>query len=394
MALVGPISPVVGPTGLLRYGGDKHDRSMRLSQLNRAPAYLSALDVSLWAGAVLIFVASVAAGGGSPTVSFITSLIAVSITSAVLGRSVDQLGGRLRPAVIGTFQAIIGNVPELIIGIMALRQGLVLVVQAALIGSALNLLLLGNGLAFITCGLRHGSQPIDPHRTQITRVALVSLIVILITPALAVNLHTPAASHTEAISYVAAMVLLVVFSLSLWARLRADGDMAPPEQNVSDTAADQRRPWPLVLVLTVLAVSGVLIGVEADQFADVLTSAAETLGLTAAFIGLFIVATIGNIAQIGPAVQLAWHGDADTATAIGMEGALQVALMLAPLLILLAPLVGAASFTLIFPPMMIVATIAAVILVVFVTIDGRINAIEGAMLLALYAVLGSLFWWG
>src|SRR5690606_41372933 len=81
-------------------------------------------------------------------------------------------------------------------------------------------------------------------------------------------------------------------------------------------------------------------------------------------------------------------------TAITMEGALQVALLLAPLLTLLAPLVGAGSFTLIFPPMMIVATIAAVILVVFVTIDGKVNAVEGAMLVALYAVLGSLFWWG
>ncbi|MFC7740136.1 hypothetical protein ACFQXA_03000 [Nocardiopsis composta] len=143
-----------------------------------------------------------------------------------------------------------------------------------------------------------------------------------------------------------------------------------------------------------LAGSGLLIGIEADWFTDSLEPAVDAVGMSTAFVGLFIVSTVGNLSQIGPAVQLAWRGDADTATAITMEGALQVALLLAPLLTLLAPLVGAGSFTLIFPPMMIVATIAAVILVVFVTIDGKVNAVEGAMLVALYAVLGSLFWWG
>lgn len=366
---------------------------MRLRLVHLAVPAIAPLDRRLWAAAGGLFVASLLARQATAVASFAVALLAVSVTSAALGRGVDQLGGRLRPAVIGTLQAIIGNVPELIIGIMALRQGLVLVVQGALIGSALNLLLLGNGLAFVACGLRHGSRAIDPHRTQITRVALILLMTILIAPALAVSLHTPAEDHTEVISTVAAVVLIVVFGLSLWARLTSSGDDMPPPQQLSSPGAGEQ-PWPLGLVLGVLVVSGVLIGVEADQFVDVLAPAAEVIGLHPGFVGLFIVATVGNIAQIAPAVRLAARGDADTATAIAMEGVLQVALLLAPLLTLLAPLLGATTFTLIFPPMMVVAMVTAVLLVVFVTIDGRINAVEGAMLLALYAVLGSLFWWG
>ncbi|MBR8743689.1 hypothetical protein [Nocardiopsis sp. MG754419] len=366
---------------------------MRLHQLYRRPSYLPPLDLALWGAALaMLVVAGLAASAAAPAVSFFTALTAVAVTSAVMGRAVDQLGGRLRPAVIGTFQAVIGNVPELIIGIMALKAGLILVVQAAVIGSALNLLLLGNGLAFLVGGLRHRrSLSIEPERTQITRVALILLVTILMIPALAVLLHSPAAAHPETISYVSAGALLAVFVISLPTRLRSDGDMPPPEQRATES---QTEPWPLWLVLTVLGASGLLIGVEADWFTDALEPAVATMEMSTVFVGLFIVATVGNLSQIGPAVQMAWRGDADTATAITMEGALQVILLLAPLLTIMAPLLGVGTFTLIFPPMMVVATLAAVILVVFVTIDGKVNAVEGAMLLALYTVLGALFWWG
>lgn len=366
---------------------------MRLRLLSRRPSFLAPFDLVLWAAALAMLVlAGFAAASATPAVAFFVALSAVAVTSAVMGRAVDQLGGRLRPAVIGTFQAIIGNVPELIIGILALQQGLILVVQAAVIGSALNLLLLGNGLAFLVGGLRHHrSLRIDPERTQITRVALILLVTILMVPALAVLLRSPAAAHPEALSYVSAGALLTVFVISLPARLISGGDMPPPEQRPTET---EDRPWPLWLVMTVLAVSGLLIGVEADWFTDALEPAVAAMEISTVFVGLFIVATVGNLSQIGPAIQMAWRGDADTATAITMEGTLQVVLLLVPSLTILAPLLGVGSFTLIFPPMMVVATLAAVILVVFVTIDGKVNAVEGAMLLALYTVLGALFWWG
>ncbi len=264
------------------------------------------------------------------------------------------------------------------------------VVQATLIGSVLSLLLFGNGLAFVVGGLRHGPLGIDANRAQATRVTLVLMVANLVAPAVAVNLHTPAAAHTHAGSYVCAAALLTVFVLTLPAKIRGeDGDAW-----VAVGAVNALQPTPaapLPRTPTLLGFAGLLTAVEADWLTSTLASAITALHLNAGFVGLFIVAIVGNLSQFAPAIRLAARADADTA--INMEGALQVALMLAPLFVFLTPFTGAAAFTLIFPPLQVVAVILAVVLVVFVTIDGKINQMEGVMLIALYAVLASLFWW-
>jgi Ca2+:H+ antiporter len=352
------------------------------------------VDLLLWcATGVAAGLAALAHfGGASPVVRFLGTLGAITLASAVLGRALDQLGGRMRPATIGTFQAVVGNLPELIICIFALRAGLVTVVQAALIGSVLNLLLLGNGLAYLTGGLKNGTMTIDGRHAKVTRVMLVLLMATLITPAIAVNLGTPAAEHTTAVSNVVAIALLTVFVVSLPFRLGKNTDAPPPVHN--GTGEAKVGTWPLPRVLLLVAVAGLVIAFEADWLMSALGPATEAMNLDPAFVGLFLVATVGNLSQLAPAVQLSLRGDADTATAITMEGALQVALMLAPVLTLIAPLLGAGEFTLIFPPLQIVAVIVAALLVVFVTIDGTVNHLEGLALVALYTVLGSLFWWG
>ncbi|TCB95281.1 sodium:proton exchanger [Micromonospora zingiberis] len=352
------------------------------------------VDVLLWCLTVVAALLAAVAHftGAPPVLRFFGTLAAITLASAVLGRALDQLGGRMRPAAIGTFQAVVGNLPELIICIFALRAGLITVVQAALIGSVLNLLLLGNGLAYLTGGLRNGTMTIDGRHAKVTRVMLVLLMATLITPAIAVNLGTPAAQHTNAVSYVVAIALLVVFVVALPFRLGKNADAPPPVHNGAGEA--KVGTWPLPRVLLVVGAAGLLIAFEADWLMDALLPATEAMNLNAAFVGLFLVATVGNLSQLVPAVQLSLRGDADTATAITMEGALQVALMLAPVLTLIAPLLGAGEFTLIFPPLQIVAVIVAALLVVFVTIDGTVNHLEGLALVALYTVLGSLFWWG
>ena len=352
------------------------------------------VDLLLWGATIVSALLAALAhyGGASAVLQFFATLGAITLASAVLGRALDQLGGRMRPAAIGTFQAVVGNLPELIICIFALRAGLVTVVQAALIGSVLNLLLLGNGLAYLTGGLRNGTMTIDGRHAKVTRVMLVLLMATLITPAIAVNLGTPAAQHTNAVSYVVAIALLTVFLVSLPFRLGKGGDAPPPVHN--GTGEAKVGTWPLPRVMILVAAAGLLIAMEADWLTEALIPATEAMNLNAAFVGLFLVATVGNLSQLAPAVQLSLRGDADTATAITMEGALQVALMLAPVLTLIAPLLGAGAFTLIFPPLQIVAVIVAALLVVFVTIDGTVNHLEGLALVALYTVLGSLFWWG
>jgi Ca2+:H+ antiporter len=359
------------------------------------------LDIGLWAGAL---VGAVVAGvvyyeHAGPVTRFLTALVAVGFTAAVLGRAVDQVAGRLSPGAVGLFQAATGNLPELVIGAFALENGLYSVVQGTIAGAVLNMLLFGNGLAYLAGGLRHGSMDIDTEQAQNTCVMLVLMVATLVMPAVAVELKTPAAHHAVAVSYVAAVVLLVVFAVALPEIVgqRPDNDdqdedqdrAARPARTVPDPATRQ----PLGRALVALVVAGLLLGEEANWLTDPMGPALARLHINPGFAGLFLLGTIANLSQVGPAVQLAWRGDADTATAINLDGALQDALMTAPLLMLLSPLLGASGFTLIFSPLMVISLVAAALLVVFVILDGEVNHLEGVMLLGLYTVLGSLFWW-
>lgn len=353
----------------------------------------------LWVGVLVATpVAAVAHYGQSSAVlPFLTALVAIALAAAVLGRAVNQVGDRLSPGAVGLFNAVIGNLPELIIGTFALRRGLDTIVQSTILGSLLNMLLFSNGLTYLVGGLRHGAMKINAKRAQNTSVMLVLLTATLTAPAVAVTLHTPAAQHTHVVSLVAAVVLLTVFAVALPSLLQRDST------GIDDTGDGGDPPWPgrtkvpgpipLSLALSLLAVSGLLLAFEADWLTSALQPAIDVLHLNPGFTGLFVIATAGNLSQIGPSVQLALQRNADTATEINMEGALQVTLMIGPLFVLIAPLVGDNSFTLIFSPLAVVAVIVATLLVVFVVIDGEVNFLEGVMLTALYVVLGSLFWW-
>jgi Ca2+:H+ antiporter len=247
---------------------------------------------------------------------------------------------------------------------------------------------------------------IDVESAQNTCVMLVLMVATLVLPAVAVLVKTPAEHHARAVSFVVAVVLLAVFAIALPSIVRGghddddDDDQLAPVGLASAAgkpAARQPPPsarrLPLGWALILLAASGLLIGQESNWLTDPMSAALARLHINDGFAGLFIVGTIANLSQVGPAIQLALRGDADTAAQINLQGSLQDALMTAPLLMLVSPLIGAGSFTLVFSPLMVVALVVASLLVVFVIFDGEVNYLEGVMLIGLYIVLGSLFWW-
>ena len=320
---------------------------------------------------------------------FVVSALALAALATLVGTAVDALGDRLGAGATGVVQSALGNLPELFVCIFALRAGLDDVVRAAIVGSILSNVLLVLGLAFVAGGLKHGVQRFAAPAARNLVLLLLLAVAALMLPALTAALHAPAAGHELAFSRVVAVLLLMVFGLSLPAALaRHDGPVAPEED-----ADGHARDWPLGLAIGMLAVAGVGEAFVSDWFVVALTPAIDTLHITEAFAGLVIVAIASNAVENVVGIQLAARNKADYALSVILQSPLQIALVLAPVLVLVAPLVGA-SFTLVLSPLLIGVLVIAVLVTVFVVFDGESTWLEGVMLVALYAICATGFFWG
>lgn len=329
-------------------------------------------------------------GGAAAVLAFVVAGAAVALLASLVGRSVEQLGDRFGPGATGVLQSALGNLPELFIGFFALKAGLIAVVQAAIIGSILSNILLVLGLAFVVGGLRHGTQRFDSDRARTSTVLMVLATGALVMPSLAAYVHTPAEPHERVLSIVVSVVLLGVFLLSLPSALRRTTEPAAAEP----AAAGHEGPhWPLWLAVTMLTAASVAAALVSDWFVSALEPAIDALGVSQAFAGLVIVAIAGNAIENVVGIQLAYRNRADFALSVIIQSPLQVALVLAPVLVLLS-LFTATTLTLVFAPLLVMAVAIAVLATAFIVFDGESTWLEGVTLIALYAIIATTFWWG
>ena len=360
------------------------------------------------ATAVLSAVAAAASTVGG-VVGFVTAAVALALLATCVGRAVDALGDRVSPAATGILQSALGNLPELLILVFALRAGLTTVVQATLVGSILANVALILGLAFVAGGLRHGTQRFSGVAARSLGLNLLLAVAVLAVPSLTAHLHTPAADHERALSVIVSVVLLVAFGLSLLHTLgprshqpSTTSEGTAPAADHAEQAIDeqgvarqpQARAWPLWLAVVVLAVASVLAALVSDWFVAALTPAMAALHISDAFAGLVIVAIAGNAVENVVGIQLALKNRTEHALEVVLQSPVQIAMFVGPLVLLLAPALGAGSFTLVLPPLLLVSLLLAAVLAIFVTLDGESTWYEGAALIAVYAVLGAAFWWG
>ncbi|MFL6109011.1 MAG: calcium/proton exchanger [Marmoricola sp.] len=344
--------------------------------------------VILGAGTGLCALAGVAHfGDWSAVLAFVISAAAVCILASVVGRSVEQLGDRFGPGATGVLQSALGNLPELFICIFALRSGLVEVVRAALIGSILANLLLVLGLAFLVGGLKHGTQKLGSERARTISVLMLLSVTAMAIPSIAHEVHSPAGEHEVPFSVIVSVILLVLFALSLPFSLRRD----PSSTEVVETEPPR---WPAWLAITMLAVAGALAGFVSDWFVSALEPAMAKLDISPVFAGLVIVAIAGNAIENVVGVQLAARGQSEYAFSVILNSPIQIALVLAPALVLISQIFGLASLTLVFGPMLVVALMLSVILAAAIAQDGESTWLEGATLIALYGIIATSFWWG
>ena len=364
----------------------------------RQPAGVTALtakDLRLL-GVCLVLGAATGVLHAHPTgkvLPFAVAALALGALATLVGRCVDALGDRLGAGATGVLQSALGNLPELFVCIFALRAGLDDVVRAAIVGSVLSNVLLVLGLAFVVGGLKHGTQRFDAERARSTGLLLLLAVAALLLPALTSALHTPARGHELALSRITAAALLVVFALSLPAALKRSPAGESPDQVEEHDADGAVREWPLWLSIGLLAVAGVAAAFVSDWFVSALTPAITTLHLSQAFAGLVIVAIAGNAVENVVGIQLAARNRPDYALSVILQSPLQIVLVLAPVLVLVAPLVGA-SFTLVLSPLLIAVLVIAVVVTVVVVFDAESTWLEGVALLALYVVISTAFYWG
>jgi Ca2+:H+ antiporter len=353
----------------------------------------SAPQAFVLAGAVgLSALAALLSAFSAPDLArFVVSGAALAFLAAVVGNAVEQVGQRWGPGPTGLLQSSLGNLPELLVGIFALRAGLDQVVRAALVGSVLSNALLVLGVAFALGAVRHGTQRFEPEAPRMLVTLLSLAVAALVVPTLASRLAVPAAHHTAALSDIAAVVLLVVYlaSVPFWLR---GGPEAGKEQRPRPGAG--RPGVSLPRALTLLGASGVATALVSDWFVSALTPATRSLGISQTFTGLVVVAIASNAVEHAVGVQFAWKARPDFAIATILNSALQVALFLTPLLVVVSSGLGKGQLTLVFPPLLVVALAVAVVVVAFVVYDGEYSWLEGVALVALYSVIAAAFWWG
>jgi Ca2+:H+ antiporter len=353
---------------------------------------LTRADRRLFAAAAALVAASGATRytGVPEVLAFVVAGATVAVLATLVGRGVDQLGERLGAGATGVLQSALGNLPELFIAVFALRSGLTEVVEAAVIGSILGNLLLILGLAFLVGGLRHGTQRFDSERARTITAMMLLAVAAMLVPSLAQLLHTPAADHERALSVIASVILLVVFVCSVPASIRRTA----AEASAAPHGAAHGAQWSTPFAVGVLAVTGVLAALVSDWFVHALEPAIETLGISQAFAGLVVVAIAGNAVENVVGIQLAARNQSDHALSVILNSPLQIALVLAPALVLLSFVIGGAAFILVFPPLLVTTVVAAVLVVSFIIVDGESVWLEGAALLGLYVVIAASFWWG
>lgn len=339
--------------------------------------------IELGIALVLVAAAAVAHFADAPPVlAFGVAALAIAILARLVGGATEQLGTRLGSSAAGVVQSALGNLPELFIALFALNQGLTRVVQSALVGSVIANSVLVLGLAFLVGGVRNGTQRFESPRARMIATLTTLAATILAIPTLANAFHAPAAKHAETLSLFCAGVLLILFFVTLPGFLMGGHEKSgePPR-------------WSLRTTVGVLGGAALAAALVSDWFVTALKPATEALGMSEDFAGLVIVAIAGNAVENVVGVQFAARNRPDFAISVIVNSALQVALLLTPLIVF-GSLFFATSLTLVFPTLLAIVLLLAAAITSLVVYDGESTWEEGAILVGLYSVIAASFWWG
>jgi Ca2+:H+ antiporter len=337
--------------------------------------------------------------GASPILVFLASALAIVPLAGLMGDATEVLARYLGPTLGGLLNATLGNAPEIIISSFALHAGLVSMVKASLTGSILGNLLFGLGTACFAGGIKaRGAQRFDVQAIRISSALLTLASFGLIIPA-ATQFNLQASRE---ISLEIAVVLFLVYLASLVAILLTrkpvlgkEGVKASLQEKGArpdEVSAEPEVGWSRNRALGILAAVTIGLAIMSEILTGALEPASERLNLTPLFAGVFLLASVGNAAELAAAIRFARKDQMDLCVGVTVGASVQVGLLVAPVLVFLGVIMGQ-PMDLIFSPLELIALVMAIYLTRNLTYDGESTWLEGLMLVAVYLMFGVGFYY-
>lgn len=325
---------------------------------------------------------------------FITAALAIVPLAIWLSTATEEVAVITGPSIGALLNAVFGNATELIIALVALKSGLVDIVKASITGTIISNLLLVMGLAMLLGGFRYKEQEFKPVVARVNGSTMTLAVTSIVLPTLVVSTTAGGVDESEIarLSVAAAIILMVVYGLTLLFSLKTHSYLYEVGVvELEGEAAEAEHKPNLWLWLGVLVVSTIAVAFESEIFVGAVEEATAGLGLTPLFTGVILLPLVGGAAEYVTAVSVALKNNMDLSVSVAMGSSLLVALLVAPLLVLVGQAIGQ-PMDLSFNLFEVVAVAVAVTVANLISLDGRSNWLEGVLLLATYAVLGAAFY--
>lgn len=325
------------------------------------------------------------------SITFFISAIAIIPLAAFMGRATEEIAAHKGQSVGGLLNATFGNLTELIIAFVALNKGYIDVVKASITGSIIGNLLLVMGASFFAGGLKFKIQSFNKAAVGNGSSMLTIAVIGLVVPAMfSYSSGTqPSNPIVVNLSEWVAFILLAVYFLGLLFSLHTHKNVLC-EAQAEDIDVCATKHWSVKFSICILLLTTFFVAIESEILVDSIHAVIETLHFTELFVGVIIVAIIGNASEHAAAIVVAMKGKTDLAIGISQGSSIQIVLFVAPLLVLFGIIVKQ-PMSLVFTPFEVLAVAVSVIISNIVTQDGESNWYEGILLLSVYFILAIAF---
>jgi Ca2+:H+ antiporter len=318
---------------------------------------------------------------------FVTAILAILPLAGYIGKATEALAEQLGGSIGGLLNATFGNAAELIIGALALREGLTDLVKASITGSIIGNLLLVFGASALVGGLRYPVQRFNRTAAGLGTTMLLLSTIALVVPAVFHRLSRGVPNSPELkLDTEIAVVLFITYCLSLVFTLRTHRDVSGTVAPAIEASAPAHHMSRKRSVLTLLAATAA-VAVVSEVMVGSVQATARDLGFTQLFVGVVIVALIGNAAEHYSAIVMAAQDKMDAAISIAVGSSTQIALFVAPVLVFLSYILAPQPMDLVFSTFELVAIALSVLSIAFISHDGETHWMEGVQLLAVYIIL-------